>query len=200
MNLTKAFDCLAHHLIIAKLNAHSFEMSSLRFMQSYLADRYQEVKGNNSYSLWSLIKYGVPHGSILGRILFNIFLYHMFFLVDSVDIASYAHDNSYADAKWFPENGMNSNQDKRHFHSLQENSYLDNFHLSNSPLVNFSPSSRKISTQKIPIRNIPTHVSKHFVFSLLSPLSLKILKSDLLPFIKKFFAACLPFRKCFGYD
>ena len=93
-------------------------MSSLRFMQSYLTDRYQEVKGNNSYSLWSLIKYGVPHGSILGRILFNIFLYHMFFLVDSVDIASYADDNSYADAKWFPENGMNSNQDKRHFHSV----------------------------------------------------------------------------------
>ena len=93
-------------------------MSSLRLMQSYLTDRYQKVKGNNSYSLWSLIKYGVPQGSILGRIPFNIFLCDMFFLVDSVDIASYADDNSYADVKWFLENGMKTNQDKRHFHSV----------------------------------------------------------------------------------
>lgn len=57
---------------------------------------YWSVKiRNNSYSLWSLIKYGVPQGSILDPILFSIFLCDMLFLVDSVDVASYADDNTY---------------------------------------------------------------------------------------------------------
>ena len=70
-------------------------------MHSYLTDRYQRVKINNSYSLWSLIKHGVPQGSILGPILLNIFLCDMFFMVDNIDIASYADDNtSYSVGIW----------------------------------------------------------------------------------------------------
>ena len=93
-DLSKAFDCLPHDLIIAKLHAYGFDKASLRLMHSYLTDRYQRVKINNSYSLWSLIKHGVPQGSILGPILFNIFLCDMFFMVDNIDIASYADDNT----------------------------------------------------------------------------------------------------------
>ena len=133
-DLSKAFDCLPHDLIIAKLHAYGFDKASLRLMHSYLTDRYQRVKINNSYSLWSLIKHGVPQGSILGPILFNIFLCDMFFMVDNIDIASYADDNtpysvgkSQCDLetklqkasvklfKWFHENGLRSNQDKCHF-------------------------------------------------------------------------------------
>ena len=55
-----------------------------------------------------------------------------------------------------------------------ENSHPGNFHPSNSP---WRIPPRKIPTQKIPTRNIPTHVFKHFVFSLLSPFSLILLKS-----------------------
>ena len=73
-DLSKVFDCLPHDLIIAKLYAYGFDKASLRLMHSYLTDRYQRVKINNSYSLWSLLKHGVPQGSILGPILFNIFL------------------------------------------------------------------------------------------------------------------------------
>ena len=47
------------------------------------------VKVNNSYSLWSLIKYGVPQGANLGPILFNIFLCDIFFLVDITSYADY---------------------------------------------------------------------------------------------------------------
>ena len=93
-DISKAFDCLPHNLIIAKLHAYGFDKASLRLMHSYLTDRYQRVKINNSYSLWSLIKHGVPQGSILGPILFNIFLCDMFFMVDNIDIASYADDNT----------------------------------------------------------------------------------------------------------
>ena len=93
-DLSKAFNCLPHDLITAKLHAYGFDKASLRLMHSYLTDRYQRVKINNSYSLWSLIKHGVPQGSILGPILFNIFLCDMFFMVDNIDIASYADDNT----------------------------------------------------------------------------------------------------------
>ena len=89
-----------------------------------------------------------------------------------------------------------------------ENSHPENSHPSNSLLEN---SPRKIPTQKISTRNIPIHIFKYFVFSMLLPLSLimvkslyfcllKMLKSDLMWCIKKNLAACLLLRKCFGYD
>ena len=62
-------------------------------MPSFLTDKYQRFKINNSHSLWSLIKYGVIRGFILSSILLNIFLCDMFVLVDSVGIKSYANDN-----------------------------------------------------------------------------------------------------------
>ena len=92
-DLSKAFDCLPHDLIIAKFHAYGFDKASLRLMHSYLSGRYQRVKINNSYSLWSLIKYGVPQGSILGPILFNMLSCDMSFMVDNVVIADYADDN-----------------------------------------------------------------------------------------------------------
>ena len=57
-DLPKASDCIAHDLIIAKL--HEYFMLSLNLMNSYLTNSYQSVKINNSCSLWTLIKYGVP--------------------------------------------------------------------------------------------------------------------------------------------
>ena len=93
-DLSKAFDCLPHDLIIAKLHAYGFDKASLRLMHSSLTDRYQKVKINNSYSLWSLIKHTVPQGSILVPILFKVFLCDVFFMLDNTDIASYADDNT----------------------------------------------------------------------------------------------------------
>ena len=139
-DLSKAFDCLPHDLIIAKLHAYGFDKASLRLMHSYLTDRYQRVKINNSYSLWSLIKHGVPQVSILGPILLNIFVCDMFFMVDHLDIASYADDNTpYSKGKsqydletklqkasvklykWFHENGLKANLEKCHFLCLDTN-------------------------------------------------------------------------------
>ena len=93
-DLPKAFDYLPHNLIIAKLHAYGFDKASLRLMHSYLTKRYQRVKINNSYSLWSLIKHGVSQGPILGPILYNIILCDMFFTKDNIDIASYVDDNT----------------------------------------------------------------------------------------------------------
>ena len=77
-DLSKAFDCLSHELIIAKLNAYGFSLSALKLMQSYLSERKQKTKINQAYSSWEEILFGVPQRSILVPILSNIFLSDLF--------------------------------------------------------------------------------------------------------------------------
>ena len=77
-DLSKAFDCLNHELLIAKLAAYGFDHESLAFIYSYLSDRKQRTKVNNSFSAYSDITTGVPQVSILGPLLFNIYLNFLF--------------------------------------------------------------------------------------------------------------------------
>ena len=73
-DLSKAFDCLNHDLLVAKLRAYGFEYNSLKFIYSYLKERKQGTKVEATYSSWKELKFGVPQCSILGPLLFNIFL------------------------------------------------------------------------------------------------------------------------------
>ena len=92
-DLSKAFDCLSHNLLIVKLNAYGFSMSALRYVHSYLKDRMQRRKINSEYSSWEEIMFGIPQGSILGPLLFNIFLCG-YSLLENINIASYVDDNT----------------------------------------------------------------------------------------------------------
>ena len=72
-DLSKAFDCFNHELLIAKLNVYGFSLPALRLIHGYLLHRKQRIRVNNSYSEWLAVMFGVLQGLILGLLLFNIF-------------------------------------------------------------------------------------------------------------------------------
>ena len=85
MDLSKGFDSLNHELLLlAKLKAYGLDKNSVRFMKSYLTNRLQSCKINNSFSEWGKVLNGVPQGSILGPLLFNILLNDIFLFLQSV--------------------------------------------------------------------------------------------------------------------
>ena len=176
-DLSKAFDCLNHELLIAKLEAYGFDQSSLNYLYSYLSDRKQRTKINNSLSKWSNIIHGVPQGSILGPLLFNIYINDIFFFVSKCNIANYADDTTPYSiektmdsllnsleldteilVKWFRDNYLKLNADKCHL--LVSGHSKDIYINVEEEIIECEPSVKLLGVTLDSKLNLNEHVSK----------------------------------------
>ena len=131
MDLSKAFDCMDHELLLAKLDAYGYSKGAIKMIHSYLNNRWQRVKIHHSFSPWEELLLGVPQGSVLGPILFNIFLNDLLWFINKGEVCNYADDTTLYGSnkdlnillnnleldcsnaiKWFKMNSMRLNPDK----------------------------------------------------------------------------------------
>ena len=131
MNLSKAFNCILHDLLIAKLYAYGLSEETTSFFYSYLKRRGQRVRIDDILNSLQVLISGVTQGAILGPTLFNIFLDDLLEVLKNSDIYNFEDDNTISVASknrdtlletlknksesavnWFKSNNMIVNPDK----------------------------------------------------------------------------------------
>ena len=131
--MSKAFDCLPHDVLIEKMKHYKFSKNSLSLIEDYLSNRFQRVKIQSTVNVWERLTKGVPQGSIVGPLCFNLYVNDLLLLLESKDLlpSNYADDNTVTVAgntknaviekvtstvsllaSWFKDNQMKTNIDK----------------------------------------------------------------------------------------
>ena len=145
-DLTRAFDCLPHRLLIAKMYFYGFNYDACKLVMNYLSNRQQRVKLNGVKGEWMDIYKGAPQGSLFGPFAYNLFSNDLLVLMrENCDIYNYADDNTIScDASnleevkvkmvnilnnmlcWFKQNGLKANPEKFQMILFGRNHSFDN--------------------------------------------------------------------------
>ena len=89
-----AFDSLNHDILLGKLKLYGLGTDAIDWIKDYLGSRAQYVKIGNAKSRWRSLKYGVPQGSVLGPLLYSVYVNDMSEAVRKDDCQDAAHLNN----------------------------------------------------------------------------------------------------------
>ncbi len=182
LDLSAAFDTIDHHVLLSRLSS-VINMSGpvLDWFMSYLSNRSQRVKIDSKLSTSTQLEYGVPQGSVLGPILFSIYMIPLYAIIRRYDISfhtyaddtqiyiSFKNDSQSTEARciqllqnciidiksWMADNFLKLNDKKTEVIALGTNCQLSNLHMSN---FEFDNTAIKLSSN---VRNLGAFFDKH---------------------------------------
>ena len=134
LDLQKAFDTVSHSILLDKLYAYGVRGPAHKWIQNYLSNRSQYVTVNGGYSSNQYMEHGVPQGSILGPLLFLLFINDIVNVIPELKVKLFADDTNiflfnknlnllFSEANkaldklstWFSVNKLSINVDKTHY-------------------------------------------------------------------------------------
>ena len=99
MDLSKDFNSIPHDLLMAKMHPYGFSIDAIKFFYSYLKGRKQNVKINNTHSVFQILLSRFPQDLVLGPLLFNIFINDLYLWVSKTGLLSFTDDSAISSAE-----------------------------------------------------------------------------------------------------